>query len=283
VRSELLRDLSRQATLLMRAVDYVTGKALDLPPDILVFAEGDGGEEASFIMEESPDYPALVAGRRHMRFAAYKSILQGAVAARDEAIDANGWNIGVPISFQAHISDNFGTAEVQKRKRLFIRDLNRLVTDAIRSGRSSTRMPLPFEPAVIAATENAVLAGIGVSGLTFIEGRSPNSEFILTIEHPRCGTLFRGGEGKVWSDAAPARATSNDLQPWRWPISLPNGVSPAPTANLFVNESLWHVTQFVLPLFAPYSLFVEVPNPGEWSEAPEVESIRIDFVVMRPH
>ncbi|MER9965062.1 hypothetical protein NKJ72_29975 [Mesorhizobium sp. M0045] len=284
VRTSSAREFAREAILLRRIVEYATGKPLVLPPDVLAFPEGDDAEQATFVMKEPGLLEEVLNTRRRERFAQSSLILSAAERAHKAAVDIASWNIPVPISFSAHISTNFGDEVLQAQKRNFISVLNRLLGDAIRTGAPSQPAPIPFTPGVIGATENAVLAGLNISELTFKSGREPNSDFILVVQHPRIGEIRRNGKTTVYSDAAAGELGKSELvlPPSEKRFSLPRDVHSDWKADLSQDALLSNVLNFNLPLLAPYGVRFEVANANDWSEAPEIESIRIDFITMNP-
>ncbi len=277
-RVDAAEKLSRQAVLLRRSVDYSTSARIDVPEDILYFAEGDLAEQATFAIGDITTHEGQLQARRQERFLAYSAILDEARQAHDTSRALSGWNIGVPITYSAHISDNSGQVGHQEGKRAFIRALNQRLADAIRTRRRSLRLDLPpFGVQQITTTENAVLVGINVSELTFTAGRAPDSEFLLVIEHPNYGALLRDGVLTYYSNAPPSPQMDGLQMVKRRSIPLPGDVFPEWRSAIPTAEIL-----HIVPFFAPYALYIEIPNPDDWSAAPEIESLKIDFVIMRP-
>lgn len=282
IRRDAILSLAQEAVLLRRAVRYFTGQDVELPQDILLFAEGNSSEQHTFVVADAVQIAEELRAKRNEEEEHYRALLRQATDVWNLARDGEGWNVEVPIPFTAHIEDNTGDPEARRVKRLFIAGLNRLIADAIRSGGRSGRIPLPVTASPLTTTaERAVVAGINVSGLTFTEGRDPDAQFIIVIEHPRIGAIYRRGVSEIYTDSA-AGVTLDSPDISRWHISLPNTVAPDWKINFTQNQILGNPNDFVGPLFAPYTLSVEVTTPQDWSSAPEVESIAMEFMVAKP-
>lgn len=282
VRRDAILSLAREAVLLRRAVRYFTGQNVDLPEDVLLFAEGNSSEQSTFVVADAVQIEEELHTKRTEEEAHYRALLRQAKDVWNSARDGEGWNVEVPIPFTAHIENNTGDPETRRVKQLFISGLNRLIADAIRSGGRSGRIPLPVTASPLTTTaERAVVAGINVSGLTFTQGREPDAQFIIVVEHPRIGAIYRSGVSEIYSDSSVGvTIDSPDLS--RWHISLPNTVAPDWKTNFTQDQILGNLNDFVGPFFAPYTLSVEVTTPQDWSSAPEVESIAMEFVVAKP-
>lgn len=282
IRRDAILSLAREAVLLRRAVRYFTGQDVELPQDVLLFAEGNSSEQHTFVVADAVQIAEELGAKRNEEEAHYRALLRQATEVWNLARDGEGWNVEVPIPFTAHIAKNTGDPEARRVKRLFIAGLNRLIADAIRSGGRSGRIPLPVTASPLTTTaERAVVAGINVSGLTFTEGRDPDAQFIIVIEHPRIGAIYRRGVSEIYSDAS-AGITIDSPDISRWHISLPNTVAPDWKTNFTQDQILGNLNDFVGPFFAPYTLSVEVTTPQDWSSAPEVESIAMEFIVAKP-
>ena len=282
VRRDAISGLAREAILLRRAVEYVTGHEVNLPEDVLLFAEADAVEIATFVAQDAAQAEEVLRRRRAEQAASYRALHRRAEVMRRAAAEYEGWNISVPIPFTAHASVNTGDPGLAATKRAFIRGLNRLLADAIRSGRPSQSIPFPITASTFAtSTQDAVLLGINVSRLTFTDGREPDAEFVLWVEHPRVGAMHRDGRVRYYSDAA-VGVLPDDPEASRWPISIPSAVAADWKENLTQDVILGQINDFLGPFFAPYTIYVDATTPGDWSSIPEIESIAMEFVVAKP-
>lgn len=274
--------LAREAVLLRRLVRYVTGQEVDLPQEILLFAEGNSSEQQTFVVINAAQLAENFQAKRNEEAASYRALLRRATAVWNAAQDGEGWNVEVPIPFTAHISANTGDPDGGRVKHLFLTGLNRLIADAIRFEGRSGRIPLPVTASTLTTiAERAIVAGINVSKLTFKEGREPDAQFVIVIEHPRVGAIYRRGKTEIYSDSSTGvTIDAPDLS--RWHISLPNTVAPDWKTNFTQDRILGNLSNFVGPFFAPYTVSVEVTTPMDWSSAPEIESIAIEFIVAKP-
>ncbi|MEY9562243.1 hypothetical protein [Sinorhizobium fredii] len=281
-RRNLIRDLAKEASLLRRSLSYALGTELDLPLDVTLMAEGDLVESYGDLSDPAKLEASLSKARKN-RAAIYGLLLSRAQSAYDRLHDENRWNVPTPILFAADSTSTTGEPSFVAARKKFIEELNGEIAGAIARVDSRARIRIPFYPDLIGTTERAVLLGVNVASIRFKGRQAPEGNLIFTIDHPRFGAIFRGRGCVVVADKANATDEGVNLEPVSWPTSVPDDVTDDWRKNINFANQLFRIQDAMFPLFAPYSMTVEVPQPQEWSTTPEVEAIEIQFIVARPN
>ncbi|AZV18104.1 hypothetical protein EJ079_02830 [Mesorhizobium sp. M7A.F.Ce.TU.012.03.2.1] len=275
-RRSLIESIAKEAILLNRSLRYAGAPASDMPHELLSYAEGAAGMTASRFFIDSGETETELQQAAKKREAIYRTLLLDARGLRDSLIEKKRWNIPSPITVSARRKDNPGTPAHQARMEGFVRDLNRIIADAIREGKSQP-VPIPFNPGDIQHTTNAFLLGINIARLELAETRAPDGEFILYIGHPRFGKLVRNGGEEFFTDFVRDRR-NNALNSAYWPLRLPNDVEPDWQKRILFAQELAKIQDTMLPLLTSYEVHVEVANRDEWSTVPQIERIDLEFI-----
>ncbi|MGO6770345.1 hypothetical protein [Rhizobium johnstonii] len=281
-RRNLIRDLAREASLLRRSLYYAVGSELELPLDVTLMAEGDLVETYGDISDPSKLEKSL-ADARARRAATYGILLSRAKTEYEKLKAENKWNIPIPILFSADINETAGDPQFIAARRSFIANLNTEIAGAIANVDSRTPIRIPFYPDVIGTTEGGVLLGVNISAVKFSGNKPPEGNLILTVDHPRFGSMQRATSCVVVADVIETTAEGANIEPISWPTSVPSDVTPDWRANISFANELFKIQDAMYPFFAPYTMTVEVPQPREWTSPPTIESIEIQFIVAKPN
>ena len=280
-RRELTAGICKEASLLQRSLHYGGGRPMVMSAELLPYPEGDLDNLERKGLDDRAAVEAAFAKDRTEREASYRLLLR---RARDEVTglaNRERWNIPTPLTFSARLAGNTGTPEAQLERTQFVVGLNRILADAIRFGGRSASIPIPFKPARIQSTENAVLFGINVSRLEFSTGREPDTGFTLHVDHPRYGEMYRDGVATDFHDYA-GENVDTAVRPASFPIPLPDSGGVDWKENLSYDVQLSNLQRTMLPLLTDYRARITVPIPENWSAAPEISAIDIQFIAIRP-
>jgi hypothetical protein len=285
--ARLLDDIARSATMLRKGFYYVTGRQPGLPDKALHPA--DDVLPAQRLDARRPELydPAQMQAALEAERAALKQFYEGFAGSLAEQAGAFvDKQPAVPPSvefFRAAYEDDIShNLEASYLRARFLESLNRSIAAQIALGRSGAGftsrpilVPISITPAGPSGGAQFLL-GIAVTKVHFEGEPKMASRIDLRIEHPRWGTVTIDGNCHHVIDAADNAAGIETG--FSSIISIPREVKPDWKESVATDQAFAKILDNAFPLDAPYYAYLEVAQPGAWSEPPVIDEIEILFV-----
>jgi len=285
--ARLLTDVARSASMLRKGFYYVTGRLTDAPDETLHPA--DDALAAQGLDARHPEFydpaqmkVALEADRTALN--QYYQGFAGGLAERAGAFVDKRPAIPPSVEFfrAAYEDDVSHDLDASYLRARFLDSLNRSIAAQVALGRSGAGfaarpilIPIAISPPGPSGGAQFLL-GVAVTRVHFEGDPKMQGGINLRIEHPRWGTVTIDGNCHRVVDAAdnPAGIETGFSKT----ISLTRDVRENWTESVATDQAFAKILDNAFPLDTPYYAYVEVPQPGAWTNAPVIDEIQILLV-----
>jgi len=285
--ARLLTDVARSATVLRKGFYYVTGRQTDAPNEVLHPADdalaAQGLDTRHPELYDPAQMQVALEAQRTALNQYYEGFAGGLAEQAGAFVDKRP---AIPPSvefFRAAYEDDIShDLDASYLRARFLDSLNRSIAEQIALGRSGAGfasrpilVPIAITPAGPSGGAQFLL-GVAVTKVHFEGDPKMPGSINLRIEHPRWGTVTLDGNCHRVIDAAdnPAGIETGFSKT----ISLTRDVRENWTESVATDQAFAKILDNAFPLDAPYYAYVEVPQPGAWTNAPVIDEIQILFV-----